>query len=138
MLRVCFPIQQWCPFWWFLLNMQFENHFSLPFLRLFLDVCVCMLNHFSCVRLFATLWTIACQVPLSMLFSRQECWSGLPCPPSGHLPDSGIEPRSPALQADTLPSEPFGKPHKMKGKLKIDCCCCSATKLSLTVCNPMD
>ena len=94
-LRVCFPIQQWCPFWWFLLNMQFENHFSLPFLRLFLDVCVCMLNHFSCVRLFATLWTAACQASLSMGLSRQEYCSGLPCPPPGNLPDPGIQPSFP-------------------------------------------
>ena len=45
-------------------------------------------------RLFATLWTVACQAPLSMGFSRQEYWSGLPCPPSGDLSDSGIEPAS--------------------------------------------
>ena len=43
-------------------------------------------------------------------FSRQEYWSGLPCPPPGHLPDPGIEPGSPALQADSLPSEPPGRP----------------------------
>ena len=52
--------------------------------------CVCVLSHFS-VRLFATLWTVACQVPLSMGFSRQEYWStGLPCPALGDLPDPGI------------------------------------------------
>ena len=56
--------------------------------------CMCMLSCFSCVQLFATLWTIACQAPLSMGFSRQEYWSGLPCPPPGHLPDRGIEPAS--------------------------------------------
>ena len=49
---------------------------------------------FSCVRLFATLWTIACQALLSMGFSRQEYWSGLPCPPPGDLPNSGIKPMS--------------------------------------------
>ena len=49
-----------------------------------------MLSHFSCVQLFATLWTVAHQVPLSMGFSRQEYWSGLPCPPPG-LPDPGIK-----------------------------------------------
>ena len=55
---------------------------------------------FSHVWLFATLWTIARQAPLSTGFSRQECWSGLPCPPSGDLPDPGIKPMcltSPAL-----------------------------------------
>ena len=50
-LTVCFPIQQWCLFWWFLLNMQFENHFSLPFLRLFLDVCVHAKSLQSCPTL---------------------------------------------------------------------------------------
>ena len=53
----------------------------------------------------ATPWTIALQASLSMEFSRQECWSGLP----GDLPDPGIKPRSPALQADSLPSQPPGK-----------------------------
>ena len=60
----------------------------------------------SHVRLFATQWTVALQTPLPMGFSRQEYWSGLPFPSSGDLPDPGIEPRSPALQADALTSEP--------------------------------
>ena len=60
----------------------------------------------SRVRLFATPWTVAYQAPQSMGFSRQECWSGLPFPSPGGLPDPGIEPRSPTMQADTLPSEP--------------------------------
>ena len=64
----------------------------------------------SRVRLFATPWTVAYQAPPSMVSSRQECWSGLPCPPPGDLPDPGIEPRSPSLQADALSSEPPGKP----------------------------
>ena len=64
----------------------------------------------SRVRLFLTPWTVAYQVPPSMGFSRQECWSGLPFPPPGDLPDPGIEPGSPALRADALPSEPPGKP----------------------------
>ena len=62
---------------------------------------------FSRVRLFVTPWTIAYQAPPSMGFSRQEYWSGLPFPSLGDLPDPGIEPGSPALQADTLPSEPI-------------------------------
>ena len=53
----------------------------------------------------AILWTIACQAPLSMGFSRQEYWSGLPFPSPGDLSDPGIEPRSPALQADSLPTD---------------------------------
>ena len=60
----------------------------------------------SYVQLFATPWTLAYQAPPSMGFSRQECWSGLPFPSPGDLPDPGIEPGSPALQADALLSEP--------------------------------
>ena len=55
------------------------------------------------------IWTVAYQAPLSMGFSRQECWSGLPFPSPGDLPDPGIEPGSPTLQANALPSEPPGK-----------------------------
>ena len=54
-------------------------------------------------------WTVAYTAPLSMEFSRQEYWSGLPFPSPGDLPDPGIEPGSPALQADALPSESSGK-----------------------------
>ena len=61
------------------------------------------------VRLFVTLWTVAYHASPSMGFSRQEYWSGLPFPSPGNLPDPGIEPRSPALEADTLTSEPPGK-----------------------------
>ena len=63
----------------------------------------------SSVQLFATPWTVAYQASPSMGFSRQECWSGLPFPSPGDLPDPEIEPVSPALQADALPSEPPGK-----------------------------
>uniref|UniRef100_A0A8C6E1K0 Lithium-sensitive myo-inositol monophosphatase A1 n=1 Tax=Moschus moschiferus TaxID=68415 RepID=A0A8C6E1K0_MOSMO len=54
----------------------------------------CILSHFSCVQLFETLWTVACQAPLSMGFSRQESWSGFPFPFPGDLPDPGIKPAS--------------------------------------------
>ena len=64
----------------------------------------------SCIQLFVTPWTVAHQASLSMGFSRQEYWSGLPFPPPGDIPNPGIKPRSPALQADALPSEPPGKP----------------------------
>ena len=64
----------------------------------------------SLVLLCATPWTVAYQAPPSMGFSRQECWSGLSFPSPGDLPNPGIEPGSPALQADALPSEPPGKP----------------------------
>ena len=67
----------------------------------------------SRVWFFATPWTVAHQAPLSLGIPRQEHWSGLPYPPPEDLPDSGIEPESPAcpaLQADSLPTEPPGKP----------------------------
>ena len=79
----------------------------------------------SHVWLFATPWTVAYQAPPSREFSRQEYWSGLPFPSPGDLPNPRIEPGSPTLQADTLPSELPGKPiHKdntiHKYKLKMD------------------
>ena len=64
-----------------------------------------------------TLWTVAHQVPLFMGFSRQEYWSGLPFSPPGDLLDPGIEPASPvslALQGDSLPTEPPGKPSSLR------------------------
>ena len=60
----------------------------------------------SHVQLFATPWAVAYQATPSLGFSRQECWSGLPFPSPGDLPNPGIEPGSPSLQVDTLPSEP--------------------------------
>ena len=62
----------------------------------------------SCAWLFVTPWTVACQAPPSMGFSRQEYWVGLLFPSPGDLPDPGIEPGSPTLQTDSLPSEPPG------------------------------
>ena len=67
---------------------------------------------FSHVELFATPWTVACQDSLSMGILQAKYWSGLPWPPPGDLPKPGIKSRSPALQADTLPSEPMRKPWK--------------------------
>jgi len=67
-------------------------------------------NSLSRVRLFVTPWTVADQAPPSMGFSRQEYWSGFPFPFPRDPPDPGIKPRSPALQTDSLPSEPSGKP----------------------------
>ena len=69
----------------------------------------------SRVRLAATPWTAAHQAPLSMGFSRQEYWSGLPFPSPGDHPDPGIEPKSPTLQPDALTSEPPGKPREGSG-----------------------
>ena len=73
-----------------------SGHNSWPILNYIIYVQ----SHFSCVQLFATLWTVARKSPLSMGFSRQEYWSGLWCPPPGDPPDPGIEPvslRSPTL-----------------------------------------
>ena len=69
-----------------------------------------LFSHYAVSDSFATLWTIALQAPLSMGFPRQEYWSGLSFLSPGDLPDPGIEPTSPALQADSLLSEPSGKP----------------------------
>ena len=65
-----------------------------------------VLSHFSCVLFFATPWTVACQAPLSVGFFWQEYWSGQPFSSPGDLPDAGIVAGSPALQADSLLSEP--------------------------------
>ena len=74
---------------------------------------MCMLSHFNRVQLFVTLWTVTYQASLSMGFSRQEYWSGLPCPPPGDLSNPGIEPVSPMpnphWQAGALPLAPPGK-----------------------------
>ena len=69
------------------------------------SLCVCM-KLLSRVQLFATPWTVAFQASPSMGFSRQEYWSGLPFPSPGDLPNPGMEPGSPALEADALTSEP--------------------------------
>ena len=73
-----------------------------------------MLSH---VPLFATPWTVACPAPLSMEFSRQEFWSGLPFPPPGDLPDAGIKPclLSPALAGGFFTTVPLGKPLRNPG-----------------------
>ena len=75
----------------------------------FLWECVCLHVLLSCVQLFAAPWTVTHQASLSMGFSRQEYWSGLPFPSPGDLPHPGVEPGSPALQADAWPSELLGK-----------------------------
>ena len=73
----------------------------------------------SCVRLFATPWTVACQAPLSMEILQVRIQSGLPCPPPGDLPNPGIKPRYPTLQAVSLPSRPPGKPLQLCPSLVI-------------------
>ena len=80
-----------------------------------------LLSH---VQLFATPWTVAYQAPPSMESSRQEYWSGLPFPSPGDLPDPGMKPGSPALQADALPSEPPGKPPSFQEGFPFFACSC--------------
>ena len=87
----------------------------------------------SHVRLFRTPWTVAYQTPPSMGFSRQECWSGLPFPSAGDLPDPEIKTGSPALQADALQSDPPGKPHRLASD-QIR----SVAKSCPTLCDPMN
>ena len=90
-------------------------------LRVCVCVCVCVLNRFSCVSLFATLWTVAHQVPLSMGLSRQECWSGLPCPPPRSLLSQGSNPCLSLLLhwlVGSLPLVPRGK-LRLLHKIKI-------------------
>ena len=67
-----------------------------------IDMCASSAQPPSWVQFFMPLWTVACQAPLFIGFPRQEYWSGLPFTPPGDLPDSGIKPGSPALQADSL------------------------------------
>ena len=66
-------------------------------------------------------WTVACQAPLSMEFSRQEYWNGQPFTSPGYLPNPGIKARSPALQADSLPAEPQGKPISCRRRNQSKC-----------------
>ena len=87
----------------------------------------------SCIQLFATLWTVACQAPLSMGFPRQEYWRGLPFPSPRDLPDPGIEPRSLvslALRADSSPLSHLGSPqNKQSPPINLSCI--------LQICSPL-
>ena len=103
-LSTCSPYSYWL-MW---------SHSSGPGMERLMGLCsvfVELISLPSCVSRsvmsdsFVSSWTIANQAPLSLGFSRQECWSGLPLPTPGDLPNPGIEPRSPALQADSLLSE---------------------------------
>ena len=89
---------------------------SLMYIGVYVCVCVCArtLSHLSRVQCLATLWTVACQSPLSMGFSRQEYWSGLPCPPPGDLPNPRMEhssPVSPNIADEFFTTEPLRKPN---------------------------
>ena len=99
-------------------NLSWISFNNLFFIELLLNYAIvelriaelcCTVLLLSHVWLFATPWTVARQAPLSMGFSRQEDWSGFPCPPPGDLPNPGMELRSPTLQEDSLPTELPGK-----------------------------
>ena len=95
-------------------------------------MCVKLLSH---VHLFATPWTVARQAPLSMGFSREEYWSGLPCPPPGDLPDPGIEPKSlmsPALAGGFLTTSATWEAQR-ENKVKV-----LVVQLCPTLWDPMD
>ena len=77
---------------------------------MFIEKNLCVLSHFSFVQLLLTLWTVADQAPLSMGFTRQEHWSGLPFPSPRDLPDPGIKPASLALTGRCFTTELSGKP----------------------------
>ena len=106
---------------------QTTNENEHPGLRTY----VCLLSHLSCVRLFATLWTVAIQVPLSMGFSRQEYWSGLPCPSPGALPNPGIEPVSLTSPASARGFFATNATWEIDVKVKV-------TQLCPTLCDTMD
>ena len=96
-----------------------ENYRLISLSNIDAEVKWSEVNSFSRVWLFVTPWTVACQAPPPMGFSRQEYWSGLPFPSPGDLPDPGIEPTSPTLQVDALTSEPPGNKHRCRSLNKI-------------------
>ena len=118
-------------FWKTTLSAFFSFNISVIFWSRKHDVLSC----FCCVPLFAPPWIYSNQTTLSMGFSRQEYWSGLPCPPPGYLPDPGIEPTSPvapALQADSLLLSHWESPGNMT------CMCAKSLQSCPTLCNPVD
>ena len=97
-----------CLFYFFLYSLYVIYKIRKKVMKMSFNSSVSLLSR---VRLFATPWTLSHQVPLSMEFSRQEYWSGLPCTPLWDLPNPGIEPRSPTLQVYSLLSEPMEQPN---------------------------
>ena len=95
---------------------------------------MCVLSRFSCVWLFVTPWTVAPQAPQSLAFSRQEYQSGFPCFPRGYLPDLGMKPTSPTLQADFLLTDPPGKPLVLSGPRN----CGPQTQYQMLGCGPTE
>ena len=96
---------------------HYSSRKGLFMLNVCVRVCVCSVTSVVSDS-FVTLWTIACQAPLSMEFSRQEYWSGLPCPPPGDFSNPGIKPAAPALQVDSLPLSHQGSPRSTWRNIK--------------------
>ena len=97
---------------------------------------MCVLSHFSRVQFCATLWTVDHQALLSMVFSRQEYWSGLPCPPPGDLLNPGIEPgslKSPALAGRFFTSKATWEAHS-----SLTATAAKSLQSCLTLCDPID
>ena len=93
------------------LNLLHNHIITLKVRKFELTMHAQSLSH---IRLLATPWTVARQAPLSMEFSSQDCWDEFPFPSPGNLPEPGVKPRSPALHADSLVSEPPGKSYMHK------------------------
>ena len=94
--------------------------------------CNMQAQSLSCVRLVVTLWAVACQAPLSMEFSRQEHWSGLPFPPPGDLPGPGIEPTAsvaPALAGGFFTTAPPGSPQMQYKQKQMNITICQMSNI---------
>ena len=100
----------------------FTVQLSHPYMTTGKTIALTRRSYFSRVQLIVTLWTVACQAPLSMGFSRQEYWSGLSCPPSGDLPDPRIEPvslKSPALAGGFFTTEHLWEAHSVAKRSSV-------------------
>ena len=119
-----FSMCTWCiqTVWWVIqwksVSLLLSPHLT-PWANYPCQLSVCKL--LSRVWISATPWTVVHQAPLSMEFSKQEYWSGLPFLSPGYLTDPGIEPSSPALQADSSPSGPLGKPYQLRTISNFKC-----------------
>ena len=112
---------KWCSISYFIRELQIKVTLAYHY------TCISEVKSLSHVGLFVIPWTVAYLTLPSLGFSRQEYWSGLPFPSPGDLPDPGIEPRSPAFQADALTSEPPGKPKTCNTHNTKCCRGCEAT-----------
>ena len=118
LLHIPIAVELFCHIWHSMLRFpKFLNDFLNCYFKVYslLQSSMRVCSVASAVSDFVTLWTVAFQAPLSMGFSRQECWSGFPCPPPADLPGPGVKPASPVLQVDSLTTEPLEKPTKFAG-----------------------